>query len=47
MVLGSGNLGLLYLQEPERLTLEELDERYPRLVERVWPGIPGSASWPC
>src|SRR4051812_8798967 len=33
VVLGSGNLGLIYLMsEPRRLTLEEIDERHPRLV---------------
>ena len=33
VVLGSGNLGLVYLmEEPHRLTLEEIDERHPRLV---------------
>jgi hypothetical protein len=33
VVLGSGNLGLVYLmEEPRRLTLEELNERHPRLV---------------
>jgi uncharacterized membrane protein YvlD (DUF360 family) len=33
VVLGSGNLGLVYLMEaPHRLTLEELDERHPKLV---------------
>jgi uncharacterized membrane protein YvlD (DUF360 family) len=33
VVLGSGNLGLVYLmEEPRRLTLEELDERHPQLV---------------
>jgi uncharacterized membrane protein YvlD (DUF360 family) len=33
VVLGSGNLGLVYLMdEPRRLTLEEIDERHPRLV---------------
>jgi uncharacterized membrane protein YvlD (DUF360 family) len=33
VVLGSGNLGLVYLMEhPRRLTLEELDERHPKLV---------------
>src|SRR5690348_16920040 len=32
VVLGSGNLGLIYLMdEQRRLTLEEIDERYPRL----------------
>ena len=31
VVLGSGNLGLVYLmEEPRRLTLEEIDERHPR-----------------
>ena len=33
VVLGSGNLGLVYLmEEPRRLTLEELDERHPELI---------------
>jgi uncharacterized membrane protein YvlD (DUF360 family) len=33
VVLGSGNLGLIYLmEEPRRLTLEELRERHPRLI---------------
>jgi len=33
VVLGSGNLGLVYLMEEQRrLTLEELDERHPQLV---------------
>jgi uncharacterized membrane protein YvlD (DUF360 family) len=33
VVLGSGNLGLISLmEEPRRLTLEELDERHPRLI---------------
>jgi uncharacterized membrane protein YvlD (DUF360 family) len=33
VVLGSGNLGLIYLMgEPRRLTLEEIDERHPELV---------------
>jgi uncharacterized membrane protein YvlD (DUF360 family) len=32
-VLGSGNLGLVYLlEEPRRLTLEEIDERHPLLI---------------
>jgi uncharacterized membrane protein YvlD (DUF360 family) len=32
-VLGSGNLGLIYLmEERRRLTLEEIETRYPRLV---------------
>ena len=33
VVLGSGNLGLISLmEERRRLTLEELDERHPRLI---------------
>jgi uncharacterized membrane protein YvlD (DUF360 family) len=33
VVLGSGNLGLVYLMEAKRrLTLEELEERHPRLI---------------
>jgi hypothetical protein len=34
VVLGSGNLGLVYLMEdpPRRLTLEEIDERHPNLL---------------
>ena len=33
IVLGSGNLGLIYLMErPVRLTLEEINERHPRLI---------------
>jgi uncharacterized membrane protein YvlD (DUF360 family) len=33
VVLGSGNLGLVYLMEAgERLTLEEIDERHPQLI---------------
>ena len=33
VVLGSGNLGLIYLMEAKhRLTLEELQERHPRLL---------------
>ena len=33
VVLGSGNLGLVYLmEEPRRLTLEEIEERHPRLI---------------
>ena len=33
VVLGSGNLGLIYLMEsPRRLTLEELRERHPALI---------------
>jgi len=33
IVLGSGNLGLIYLmEEPRRLTLEEIEARHPRLI---------------
>ena len=33
VVLGSGNLGLVYLMELDRrLTLEEIDERHPKLI---------------
>jgi hypothetical protein len=33
VVLGSGNLGLIsLLEEPHRLTLEEIDARHPRLI---------------
>jgi uncharacterized membrane protein YvlD (DUF360 family) len=33
IVLGSGNLGLVYLMErPERMTLEDIDERHPKLL---------------
>jgi hypothetical protein len=33
VVLGSGNLGLIYLmEEPRRLTLEEIEERHPQLI---------------
>jgi hypothetical protein len=33
VVLGSGNLGLVYLmEENRRLTLEEIEERHPRLI---------------
>ena len=40
VVLGSGNLGLVYLmEEPRRLTLEEIDERHPQL-------LPGAARAP-
>jgi hypothetical protein len=35
-VLGSGNLGLVYLMErPQRMTLEEIEERHPRLVDAL------------
>jgi hypothetical protein len=33
VVLGSGNLGLVYLmQETHRMTLEEIEDRHPRLI---------------
>ena len=33
VVLGSGNLGLVYLmEEPRRLSLEEIEERHPELI---------------
>jgi uncharacterized membrane protein YvlD (DUF360 family) len=36
IVLGSGNLGLIYLMEsPDRLTLEAIRERHPRLIETL------------
>jgi uncharacterized membrane protein YvlD (DUF360 family) len=36
VVLGSGNLGLVYLmEEPRRLTLEEIQERHPRLIPEL------------
>jgi uncharacterized membrane protein YvlD (DUF360 family) len=36
VVLGSGNLGLVYLMdEKRRLTLEEIDERHPRLLAEL------------
>ncbi len=37
VVLGSGNLGLVYVPGTERLTLEDLDARWPDLV----PGLAG------
>jgi hypothetical protein len=42
VVLGSGNLGLIYLmEERRRLTLEEVEERHPRLIPalRVHPHV--------
>jgi len=36
IVLGSGNLGLVYLMElPRRLTREEIDDRHPELLETL------------
>ena len=37
VVLGSGNLGLVYVPGPQRLMLEELEARWPELV----PGLAG------
>jgi uncharacterized membrane protein YvlD (DUF360 family) len=41
VVLGSGNLGLVYVPGPERLSIEELDHRWPELVDglRTHPGV--------
>jgi hypothetical protein len=39
VVLGSGNLGLVYVPGPERLLREQIDERWPRL-------LPGLAATP-
>jgi uncharacterized membrane protein YvlD (DUF360 family) len=41
IVLGSGNLGLVYVPEPDRLTLDEIDRRWPQLVPGLaaHPGI--------
>jgi uncharacterized membrane protein YvlD (DUF360 family) len=36
VVLGSGNLGLIYLMdEPRRLTMEELDAKHPKLLKTL------------
>ncbi|HEV8460524.1 MAG TPA: phage holin family protein [Gaiellaceae bacterium] len=36
VVLGSGNLGLIYLmEEPRRLTYEEIEQRHPRLLSAL------------
>ena len=36
IVLGSGNLGLIYLmEEKRRLTMEEIEERHPRLLQAL------------
>jgi len=37
VVLGSGNLGLVYVPGPQRLSLEEIETRWPALV----PGLAG------
>ena len=44
VVLGSGNLGLVYLmEEPRRLTMEEIDERHPELLDGARDHIRTSA----
>ena len=48
VVLGSGNLGLVYLMErPHRLTLEEIRERHPQLMPARCASTPTSASCSC
>ena len=45
-MLGSGNLGLIYLMEARhRLTLEELDERHPKLIGRSEPIRTSGGCW--
>lgn len=41
VVLGSGNLGLFYVREKQRLSLDELDARWPHLIPGLaeHPGI--------
>lgn len=41
VVLGSGNLGLFYVREKKRLSLDELDRRWPHLIPGLTahPGI--------
>jgi uncharacterized membrane protein YvlD (DUF360 family) len=41
IVLGSGNLGLVYARQAERMYLEDIEERWPHLVEGLasHPGI--------
>jgi len=39
VVLGSGNLGLVYARQAERMTREEIDARWPRLI----PGLAAHA----
>jgi len=45
-VIGSGNLGLLYVHGPERLRLETMEERWPRLVAGLveHPGVAFAAA---
>jgi hypothetical protein len=36
VVLGSGNLGLIYLMEqPRRMSLEEIEQRHPKLIDAL------------
>jgi uncharacterized membrane protein YvlD (DUF360 family) len=41
VALGSGNLGLVYVRGPERLTLEDVQQRWPHLVSGLaaHPGV--------
>ena len=41
IVLGSGNLGLVYARQPQRMFLEDIEDRWPRLVEGLaaHPGV--------
>ncbi len=41
IALGSGNLGLVYVRGPERLTMEEVQQRWPQLVSGLaaHPGV--------
>src|SRR4029077_5383268 len=41
VVLGSGNLGLVYIQSPTRWTLDQLAARWPHLIEGLCahPGV--------
>lgn len=41
IVLGSGNLGLLYIRSPKRLALDDVAARWPRLLPglRAHPGV--------
>ena len=45
-MLGSGNLGLVYLmEERRRLTLEEIDERHPNLIRRCASTRTSAGCW--
>ena len=41
VVLGSGNLGLVYAREPRRLMKEEIDAALAAAAARAWPRRPG------